>query len=43
MSRVWIDGKISRDELRHHHPAEYVAILERRRAERAAEQGERRA
>ncbi len=34
MSRVWLDGKISRTELRHHHPQEYLAILERRRRER---------
>ncbi len=34
MSRVWLDGKISRKELRHHHPAEYRRILERRRRER---------
>ncbi|MBI5362545.1 MAG: hypothetical protein HZA53_05150 [Planctomycetes bacterium] len=36
MSRVWLDGKISRGELRHHHPREYLALLERRRRERAA-------
>ena len=29
-----LDGKISRTELRHHHPQEYLAILERRRRER---------
>lgn len=36
MSRVWLDGLISREELRHHHPGEYLAILERRRKERNA-------
>ncbi len=32
MSHVWLSGRISRDELREHHPAEYLRILERRRA-----------
>jgi cytochrome b subunit of formate dehydrogenase len=32
MSRVWLDGRISRQELRHHHPREYLDVLERRRA-----------
>jgi hypothetical protein len=46
MSRVWLDGRISRAELRHHHPAEYLELLERRRAERGSppvvrERGER--
>jgi cytochrome b subunit of formate dehydrogenase len=36
MSRVWLNGRISREELRHHHPAEYLRILEHRRAERGA-------
>ena len=39
MSRVWLDGKISRAELRHHHPREYLALLERRRRERGAPGG----
>ncbi|MBK7878288.1 MAG: cytochrome c3 family protein [Planctomycetes bacterium] len=34
MSRVWLDGKISRTELRHHHPAGVLELLERRRRER---------
>jgi cytochrome b subunit of formate dehydrogenase len=38
MSRVWLDGKITRGELRHHHPREYLDILERRRE--AAKRGE---
>jgi hypothetical protein len=39
MSRVWLDGKISRSELRHHHPREYLALLERRRRERGSPGG----
>lgn len=35
MSRVWLDGNISRTEMRHHHPQEYLALLARRRAQRA--------
>jgi cytochrome b subunit of formate dehydrogenase len=34
---VWFHGKMTREELRHHHPGEYLAILERRRVARAAE------
>ncbi len=33
-SKTWYDGKISRHELRHHHPGEYLEILKRRRAAR---------
>jgi cytochrome b subunit of formate dehydrogenase len=33
MSRVWLDGNISRADLKHHHPGEYIALLERRRKE----------
>ena len=33
MSRVWLDGRISREELRHHHPKEYLELLEKRRRE----------
>lgn len=36
MSRVWINGRVSREELRHHHPEEYIGILRHRRAERRA-------
>jgi cytochrome b subunit of formate dehydrogenase len=32
MSRVWLVGRISARELRHHHPLQYERILERRRA-----------
>jgi hypothetical protein len=32
MSRVFINGRITRRELRHHHPQEYLAILAQRRA-----------
>ncbi|MCC6409406.1 MAG: hypothetical protein IT453_19765 [Planctomycetes bacterium] len=32
MSWVWLNGRISRKELRHHHPEEYLRILERRRS-----------
>lgn len=32
MNRAWLDGRISREEMRHHHPREYVALLEKRRA-----------
>ncbi len=32
MSRVWLDGKISREELRQHHPREYLELLKSRRA-----------
>jgi len=39
MSRVWLDGRISRAELRQHHPGEYLALLERRRARGAAGSG----
>jgi len=31
MSRTFITGRISRDEMRHHHPRQYLHILERRR------------
>jgi cytochrome b subunit of formate dehydrogenase len=31
MSRVWLSGRISRAELRHHHPREYLALLRERR------------
>jgi len=34
MSRVFLTGRISRRELKHHHPLEYAAILARRRAQR---------
>lgn len=37
MSRVWLDGRISRVELRHHHPEEYLEVLRARRAERRGE------
>jgi len=37
MSRVWLHGRVSRAELREHHPGEYLAILERRRARRREE------
>jgi cytochrome b subunit of formate dehydrogenase len=36
MSRVWLDGRISREALKHHHPAEYVKLLEQRRRRRNA-------
>jgi cytochrome b subunit of formate dehydrogenase len=36
MSRVWLSGRISREELRHHHVEEYLELLARRRAEVAA-------
>lgn len=40
MSRVWLNGVISREELRHHHPGEYLELLEARRAKaRAAAAG----
>jgi predicted CXXCH cytochrome family protein len=32
MSRTWLTGRISRAELRHHHPEEYLGILRSRRA-----------
>ena len=32
MSRTWLTGKIGREELRHHHPDEYLRILEALRA-----------
>jgi len=32
MSRTWLTGTIGREELRHHHPDEYLRILEARRA-----------
>jgi len=32
MSRTWLTGRISRGELRHHHPAQYLEILRARRA-----------
>jgi len=32
MSRAWLDGRISRDEMRHHHTREYVTLLEKRAA-----------
>jgi cytochrome b subunit of formate dehydrogenase len=31
MSRTWLTGRISRREMRHHHPREYIRILEERR------------
>jgi hypothetical protein len=31
MSRTFLNGRISREEMRHHHPAEYLRILEKRR------------
>jgi cytochrome b subunit of formate dehydrogenase/nitrate/TMAO reductase-like tetraheme cytochrome c subunit len=31
---VWFHGKMTRDELRHHHPGEYLEILRQRRAAR---------
>ncbi|HET9063171.1 MAG TPA: hypothetical protein VFO62_07780, partial [Candidatus Binatia bacterium] len=34
MSWAWLTGRISREEMRHHHPDEYLRILEKRRAER---------
>ena len=34
MSKVWLTGRISARELRRHHPIQYAAILERRRAAR---------
>lgn len=41
MSRVWLDGKITRKELRHHHPGEYLAILRERRSTAGAARGAR--
>ena len=32
MSRIWLDGRISREELRHHHAREYLELLKSRRA-----------
>lgn len=34
MSKIWLTGKISREELKRHHPLEYEEILLARRAER---------
>ena len=31
MSQTWLTGRISRRELRHHHPREYLRILDERR------------
>jgi cytochrome b subunit of formate dehydrogenase len=39
-NRVWLNGRISRDALRHHHPAEYLRILERRAASAKAPERE---
>ena len=33
MSWAWLTGRISREEMRSHHPEEYLRILEKRRAE----------
>ncbi len=38
MSRIWLTGEITRNELRHHHTRKYLRILERRR-EAAREDG----
>lgn len=34
MSWAWLTGRISREAMRHHHPDEYLRILEKRRDER---------
>jgi len=34
MSWAWITGRISREEMRRHHPESYLRVLEKRRAER---------
>lgn len=38
MSRIWLDGKVGREELRQHHPAEYLRILRERRQKEAFRQ-----
>jgi cytochrome b subunit of formate dehydrogenase/nitrate/TMAO reductase-like tetraheme cytochrome c subunit len=42
MSWAWLTGRISREQMRHHHAQEYLRILERRRAEhqRSLENGD---
>jgi cytochrome b subunit of formate dehydrogenase len=42
MSWAWLTGRISREQMRHHHVQEYLRILERRRAEhkRSLENGD---
>lgn len=37
MSKVWITGKISREEMKEHHPLEYEEILRARREKREVE------
>jgi formate dehydrogenase gamma subunit len=37
MSKVWITGKISKEELKEHHPLEYEEILKERRDQREME------
>jgi hypothetical protein len=32
MSRIWLTGKITREELRHHHTRKYLRLLEQRRS-----------
>jgi cytochrome b subunit of formate dehydrogenase/nitrate/TMAO reductase-like tetraheme cytochrome c subunit len=42
MSWAWLTGRISRQEMRHHHPQEYLRVLEKRRQEheRSLENGD---
>jgi hypothetical protein len=41
MSRIWLTGRISREELKHEHPLEYRRILDQRRdAARRRSRGE---
>lgn len=40
MSRVWLDGKISREDMLHHHPLEYEALTGRPAHEDATTSGE---
>lgn len=41
MSKVWLTGRVSRAELRHHHTLEYLRLLDERRAALRASRGPR--